>query len=109
MSKAIAADPRHLSGKRLYEFIRELDFEDVPWDDANVQDYAGSVRIYHFRGFRLTVIRWRLAPAKMLKQIAAVSPPWSLPTNNQFFLLIAQSRNVRSTVLLSISGRPSSG
>ena len=48
-------------------------------------------------------IRWRLAPARMLKQIAAVSPPWSLPTNNQFLRLIAQSRNVRSAVLLSIS------
>ena len=55
ISKAIAADPRHLSGKRLYEFIRELDLEDIPWDDANLQDFAGSVRIYHFRGFMLTV------------------------------------------------------
>ena len=53
ISKAIAGDPWHLSGKRLYDFIRELDLEDIPWDDANVQDWAGSFRIYHFRGFRL--------------------------------------------------------
>jgi hypothetical protein len=33
------------------------------------------------------LIRYRFAPAKMLKQIAAVLPPLSLPTNNQFFLL----------------------
>jgi hypothetical protein len=55
ISKAIAADPRHLSGKRLYDFIRELDLEDIPWDDANLQNHAGSVRIYHFRGFMLNV------------------------------------------------------
>ena len=55
ISKAIAADPKHLSGKRLYEFIRELDLEDIPWDDANVQNQAGSLRIYHFRGFNLYV------------------------------------------------------
>jgi hypothetical protein len=55
ISKAIAADPRHLSGKRLYDFIRELDLEDIPWDDANVQNWAGSFRIYHFRGFMLSV------------------------------------------------------
>ena len=55
ISKAIAGDPRHLSGKRLYDFIRELDLEDIPWDDANVQNWAGSFRIYHFRGFMLSV------------------------------------------------------
>ena len=55
ISKAIAADPRHLSGKRLYDFIREMDLEDIPWDDANVQNQAGSLRIYHFRGFNLYV------------------------------------------------------
>ena len=55
ISKAIAGDPRHLSGKRLYDFIRELDLEDIPWDDANVQNRAGSLRIYHFRGFMLSV------------------------------------------------------
>ncbi len=55
ISKAIAADPSHLSGKRLYDFIRELDLEDIPWDDANVQNQAGSLRIYHFRGFNLYV------------------------------------------------------
>ena len=55
ISKAIAADPRHLSGKRLYEFIRELDLEDIPWDDASVQNQAGFFRIYHFRGFQLYV------------------------------------------------------
>jgi hypothetical protein len=55
ISKAIAGDPRHLSGKRLYDFIRELDLEDIPWDDANLQNQAGSARIYHFRGFRLYV------------------------------------------------------
>jgi hypothetical protein len=55
ISKAIAGDPRHLSRKRLYDFIRELDLEDIPWDDANVQNWAGSFRIYHFRGFMLSV------------------------------------------------------
>jgi hypothetical protein len=30
-------------------------------------------------------IRYRLALARMVKSIAAVSLPWSLPTNNQFF------------------------
>jgi hypothetical protein len=55
ISKAIAGDPRHLSGKPLYDFIRELDLEDIPWDDANVQNWAGSFRIYHFRGFQLSV------------------------------------------------------
>jgi hypothetical protein len=55
ISKVIAADSRHLSGKRLYDFIREQDLEDIPWDDANLQNWAGSVRIYHFRGFKLTV------------------------------------------------------
>ena len=54
-SKAIAADPRPLWDKRLYDFIRELDLEDIPWDDANVQNQAGSFRIYHFRGFMLSV------------------------------------------------------
>jgi hypothetical protein len=73
ISKAIAADPRHLSGKRLYDFIRELDLEDIPWDDANVQNEAGSFRIYHFRGFALYVNlyvpseHWRdVAPQKIL-------------------------------------------
>jgi hypothetical protein len=55
ISKAIAGDPKHLSGTRLYDFIRELDLEDIPWDDANCQNSAGSVRIYHFRGFWLRV------------------------------------------------------
>jgi hypothetical protein len=54
ISKAIE-DPRHLSGTRLYDLIRKLDLEDIPWDDVNLQDHAGSVRMYHFRGFRLTV------------------------------------------------------
>jgi hypothetical protein len=55
ISKAIAADPRPLWDKRLYDFIRELDLEDIPWVDANVQNQAGSFRIYHFRGFMLSV------------------------------------------------------
>jgi hypothetical protein len=53
ISKAIAADPGHLRNKRLYDFIRELDLEDIPWDDANVQEQAASFRVYHFRGFAL--------------------------------------------------------
>ena len=48
----------------------------------------------------------RLAPARMLKQIAAVSPPRSLPTNIQFLRPIAHSRSVRSEMLLSISRTP---
>jgi hypothetical protein len=42
-------------------------------------------------------IRCRLAPARMLKQIAAVSPPWSLPTNNQFFRLCGSPHNLHSS------------
>jgi hypothetical protein len=42
----------------------------------------------------------------MLKQIAAVSQPWSLQTNKQLVRMIAQSRNARSAVLLSISRPP---
>ena len=73
ISKAIAADPRLFSDKRLYDFLRELDLEDIPWDDANVQNEAGSFRIYHFRGFALYVNlyvpseHWRdVAPQKIL-------------------------------------------
>lgn len=53
--EAIAADTTHLAGKRLYDFIRELNLEAIPWDDANVQNFTGSLRMYHFRGFRLYV------------------------------------------------------
>jgi hypothetical protein len=55
ISKAIAGDPKHLSGTRFYDFIQELDLEDIPWDDANLQNWVGPVRIYHFRGFKLYV------------------------------------------------------
>jgi len=53
--KAIAADPQHLCGRRLYDVARELGLEDAPWDDGNVQNLPGSYRIYHFRGFALYV------------------------------------------------------
>lgn len=53
--KAIAADPQHLCGRRLDDASEELGVEDVPWDDGNVQNVPGSVRIYHFRGFRVYV------------------------------------------------------
>jgi hypothetical protein len=49
--KAIAADPKQLCGRRLYDVARELGWDDAPWDDANVQNRPGSLRIYHFRGF----------------------------------------------------------
>ena len=52
---AIAADPKHLGGRRLYDVAHQLGFEDVPWDDGSVQNRAGSMRIYHFRGFALWV------------------------------------------------------
>jgi len=55
ISKAIAADPQHLCGRRLYDVARELGLEDAPWDDGNVQNLPGSYRIYHFRGFALYV------------------------------------------------------
>jgi len=73
ISKAIAADPRPFWNRRLYDFLRELDLQDIPWDDANVQNEAGSFRIYHFRGFALYVNlyvpseHWRdVAPQKIL-------------------------------------------
>jgi hypothetical protein len=53
--KAIAADPKHLCGRRLCDVSRELGLEEVPWDDGNVQNLPGSYRIYHFRGFALYV------------------------------------------------------
>ena len=55
ITNAIARDPQHLGGRRLYDLSRELGFEHVPWDDANVQNLPGSFRIYHFRGFALYV------------------------------------------------------
>jgi hypothetical protein len=56
ISKAIAADPRPDWGTRLYDFIRELDLEDIPWDDGFDQNSeTGCLRIYHFRGFSLYV------------------------------------------------------
>ena len=48
---------------------------------ASSDDKAASKAETHAHGS----IRCRLAPAKMLKQIAAVLPPWSLPTKSQFF------------------------
>jgi hypothetical protein len=78
ISKAIAGDTWHLSGKRLYDFIRELDLEDIPWDDANVQNQAGSVRIYHFRGFMLRVNlyvpfeHWHRGPERILLEQGSV-------------------------------------
>jgi hypothetical protein len=53
--EAIAADPQHLCGQRLYDVSRELGLKDVPWDDGNVQNLSGSLRIYHFRGFSLNL------------------------------------------------------
>ncbi len=55
ITRAIAADPQHLCGRRLYDVGRELGLEDVPWDDGNVQNLPGSYRVYHFRGFVLYV------------------------------------------------------
>ena len=53
--KAIAADQRPFRDKRLADFIRELDLEDIPWDVVMDQNETGIPRIYHFRGFRLFV------------------------------------------------------
>jgi hypothetical protein len=55
INKVIAADPKHLGDRRLYDVIPQLGLEDVPWDDGNMQNLAGSCRIYHFRGFALIV------------------------------------------------------
>jgi hypothetical protein len=52
---AIAADPQHLCGRRLYDVARELGLQDAPWDDGDVQNLPGSYRVYHFRGFALYV------------------------------------------------------
>jgi len=51
---AIAADKEHLLGKSFEEVSKQLDLEDVPWDDGSVQN-AGQYRIYHFRGFAFYV------------------------------------------------------
>jgi hypothetical protein len=53
--RAIDADPQHLLGKSFDEISRKLRLEDVPWDDAAVQQEPGMYRIYHFRGFALHV------------------------------------------------------
>ncbi len=53
ITKAIAADPQHFCGRRLHDVNRELGLEDLPWDDGNLQNLPGSLRIYHFRGFAL--------------------------------------------------------
>jgi hypothetical protein len=59
ITRAIAADPQHLGGRRLYDAGREVGLEDAPWDDANAQNRPGSFRIYHFRGFALYVsLEW---------------------------------------------------
>jgi hypothetical protein len=55
ITNAIAADPQHHCGRRLYDVSRELGLEDAPWDDGNVQNLPGSYRVYHFRGFALYV------------------------------------------------------
>jgi hypothetical protein len=57
---AIDADPKHLLGKSFDEISRKLGLEDVPWDDAAVQQEPGMFRIYHFRGFALYVTLERL-------------------------------------------------
>jgi hypothetical protein len=61
VSKAIAADRRGQASPgrewnmRLDDFIRELDLEDIPWDNVVDQTEAGTGRVYHFRGFKLYV------------------------------------------------------
>jgi hypothetical protein len=55
VSKAIAADPRRWWNTRLDDFIRELDLEDIPWDNVVDSTEAGTGRVYHFRGFKLYV------------------------------------------------------
>jgi len=72
---AIAADPQHLCGRRLYDVARELGLEDAPWDDGNVQNLPGSYRVYHFRGFALYVtldyMRQGLTPNMLLERGSA--------------------------------------
>jgi hypothetical protein len=58
--RAIDADPQHLLGKPFDEISRKLRLEDVPRDDAAVQQEPGMFRIYHFRGFALYVTLERL-------------------------------------------------
>jgi hypothetical protein len=60
--RAIDADPQHLLAKSFDEISRKLRLEDVPWDDAAVQQEPGMFRIYHFRGFALHVTLERLPP-----------------------------------------------
>jgi hypothetical protein len=62
ISRAIDADPRHLLGKPFEEVSRQLRLEDVPWDDVAIQREAGMARLYHFRGFALSVTLERLPP-----------------------------------------------
>ena len=58
--RAIDADPQHLLGKSLDEVTKEFNLEEVPWDDAAVQQESGMFRIYHFRGFALYITLTRL-------------------------------------------------
>ena len=60
---AIATDPKHLLGKPLDEITKALSLEDVPWDDASVQQ-GWQHRMYHFRGFALVLDVDRELPAE---------------------------------------------
>lgn len=59
---AIATDPKHLLGKPFDEIAKALSLEEVPWDDATVQE-GWQHRIYHFRGFALSIHVDRELPA----------------------------------------------
>jgi hypothetical protein len=53
---AIKADAYYHDGKPLDEVIKQLNLEDVPWDEGASQNY--TARIYHFRGFSLYLDLW---------------------------------------------------
>lgn len=48
------ADPQRLSGRRFDDVSRELELDDISWDDINFQA-PGPCLMYHFRGFALIV------------------------------------------------------
>lgn len=60
--RVIAADPECFLDRPFAEMTRECRLEDVPWDDAAIQQPSGMYRIYHFRGFALHVTLRLLPP-----------------------------------------------
>jgi hypothetical protein len=55
IARAIAADKNQLLDKSLDEVTKLLGLEKVSWDEGYTNYPDGELRIYHFRGFYLTL------------------------------------------------------